>query len=331
MNEILVYTQLNKNEICDFSYDLISYAKEISKNETVISSAIIANSDFILDENKKKNLYKFGADKVYLIKENFSYYDKYYFPDLIFETVKKINPSIVLFNSTTEGREIAPKTASKLNTGLTADCTGLEIIKKEDEFKLISTRPTFGGKLMASILSKTTPDMSTVRVNTFKKKEFNFEGEIEVIELNFEVNQNSSIKILEFIEDKKEFSTLENAKIIVSGGMGLKNKEGFEKLETFAKLINASIGATRKAVDKGLIDRKFQIGQTGKCATPEIYIAFGIKGAIHHIVGMENSKKIIAVNTDKNAPIFNYADFGIIKDANLVLDELISFLQKEKV
>lgn len=331
MNEILVYTQLNKNEIAEFSYDLISYAKEISKDELKISSLIISNNEFILDEDKKNSLKKAGANKIYSVKTDMPSFDTVYKAQYAACAVEKINPAVFLLNSTVEGREIAPKIASKLNLGLTADCTKVEIIKEDNIYKLVSTRPTFGGKLMASILSKSAVQMSTVRCNVFKRKEYDFEGDIEVVEFNFEIKKDKQIEILEFIPDLKEFSTLQNAKIIVSGGAGLKNKEGFDKLKTFAKLINASIGASRKAVDGGLIERECQIGQTGLTVTPDIYMAFGIKGAIHHITGMENSKKIIAVNTDRNAPIFKFADFGIIKDANLVLDELIAVLQKENI
>lgn len=318
--EILVYIQIKEGEICEFSRDLISYAKEISNGALV--SGVIVSSGFNLECG---NLKKFGLDKLYVLKSDSCEFDKRKHPYLIIKLLEKINPEIFILNSTTEGRELAPVVSSSLDTGLTADCTKIEIVDN----KLVSTRPTFGGKLMASILCRKNPQMATVRVNTFKKKEFQFVGETEILEFDFSddlKNENLSnlkTEILEFTEKGKgEFVNLQNAKIIFAGGMGLKNKENFDKLKSAAEKFGAKVGGTRKAVDKGFIEKEFQIGQTGCCVTPEIYVAFGISGAIHHISGMENSKKIIAINTDKNAPIFAHSDMGIIEDAAKVLEFL---------
>ena len=316
--EILVYAQIEDNKISENSVDLISYAKEISNN-ALVSAVLVLPVDFNLDFS---SLSKFGLDKLYILKSNLPYYDKTKHPYLILNLIKEINPEIFILNSTTEGREIAPVIASSLKTGLTADCTKLEI----QENKLISTRPTFGGKLMASILSKKNPQMATVRVNTFKKKEFENSAPLEVKEFDFNV-ESKSIEILAFENKKENFYNIQNSKIILCGGMGLKNKENFDKLKHLAKLMNGCAAGTRKAVDKGFIEKEFQIGQTGVSVTPEIYIGFGVSGAIHHIAGMENSKKIISINIDKSAPIFNHSDIGIIDDAIKVLDALIKFYE----
>ena len=312
--EILTYIQIENNEIADFSYDLISYVKEIS-NGAVVSGIIVQPNNVSVSLDK---LNRFGLDKLYILKSNLEFYDKRRHGKLVLEAVKKINPDFFILNSTTEGREIAPVVASSLGTGLTADCTKLEIVDN----KLVSTRPTFGGKLMASILSKKNPQMATLRVNTFKKKTFENQNGLIIEELNFDTPE-SLIEILDYKKENKSFYNLQNAKIILAGGMGLKSKENFEKLKHLASLINAKVGASRKAVDKGFIEKEHQIGQTGTTVTPEIYVAFGISGAIHHIIGMENSKKIIAINTDKNAPIFNHADVGIVADAIGLIDEAI--------
>lgn len=316
---ILVYIQLQNNLITDFSYDLISGIKEISNGRTV-NGVIVLPSDYTQDLSLQfENLRKHGLDKLYILKSQKPFFDKQNHPYLISELIKQKGFKFFILTASTEGREIAPIVASSLETGLTADCTKLEFM----EDKLISTRPTFGGKLMASILCKKNPQMATVRKNTFKKKLFETSSPLEVEEIEFDVKQNE-IEILEFKKDENnEFETFENAKLILGGGCGLKNKENFDKLKHLAKLMGAKVGATRKAVDKGFIEREFQIGQTGKSVTPEIYIAFGISGAIHHIMGIENSKKIIAINIDKNAPIFNHADVGIADDAIKILDELI--------
>ncbi|MCD8024501.1 MAG: electron transfer flavoprotein subunit alpha/FixB family protein [Candidatus Gastranaerophilales bacterium] len=313
--EILTYIQTRNNlPVCD-SIDLISYAKEIS-NGAVVSAVVI------LSEFSKENftgLRKYGIDNLYVIKSRFPDFDKRKYGALILQLFKKINPDIFILNSTTQGREIAPVVASGLNTGLTADCTKLEI----KDNNLISTRPTYGGKLMASILCKSKPQMATLRTNTFKKKIFEENTTpLNIEEFEFEI-QNPGTEILNFIKKEGGFSSLQNAKIILAGGMGLKNKESFDKLKYLAKLMNAKTGATRKAVDSGFIEREAQIGQTGEMVTPEIYIAFGIRGAIHHIMGMENSKKIISVNIDSKAPIFEISDIGIVDDAVKVIDMLI--------
>ena len=310
--EILVYLEIKNGKIAENSLDLVSFAKEISKGCRVICTTVSSKLPDLSE------LYESGANKLYFIKSDSMPYDKRKHPYYLTELIKKINPDIFILNSTTEGREIAPIVASSLNLGLTADCTGLEI----EDNKLISTRPTFGGKLMASILSRTTPNMATVRVNTFRKKNCNFEGNLEIEELTFNV-KNPKSEILSYTDTKEDFTTVQNSKIILSGGMGLKTKENFDKLKLLASKIGAIACGTRKAVDKGFIEKELQVGQTGKTVTPDIYVAFGISGAIHHIVGMENSKKIIAINTDKNAPVFKHADIGIIEDAGVVLDKLI--------
>ena len=316
--EILVYAQIEDNKISENSVDLISYAKEIS-NGALVSAVAVLPVDFNCDFS---NLSKFGLDKLYILKSNLPYYDKTKHPYLILNLIQEINPEIFILNSTTEGREIAPVIASSLQTGLTADCTKLEI----QENKLVSTRPTFGGKLMASILSKKNPQMATVRVNTFKKKEFENQNPLEVKEFDFNI-EPKNIEILAFENKKEDFYNIQNSKIVLCGGMGLKNKENFDKLKHLAKLMNGCAAGTRKAVDKGLIEKELQIGQTGLSVTPEIYIGFGVSGAIHHIMGMENSKKIIAINIDKSAPIFNHSDFGIVDDAVKILDALIKFYE----
>jgi len=317
-DEILIYLETNKNGVLEYSLDLVSGAKEISDNMKISGVCVLPNGVELNDDIKN-----IGMDKLYIIKSGLEPLDRRKDAELILDLIKEINPEIVLFVSSSQGREIAPVIAASLNTGLTADCTKIEIIKKDNKNKLVSTRPTFGGKLMASILCKTEPQMATVRKNTFKKKSFE-QQELEIVEYTPKTPVNLKYEIEKIIETKEsDFLNLNNAKIILTGGMGLKNKENFDKLKHLAELIGAKTGGTRKAVDKGFIERKCQIGQTGSCTAPELYIAFGVSGAIHHMAGCENSKKIIAINTDKNAPIFKNADIGIIKDAATVLDELI--------
>lgn len=323
MSEILVYIEQENGKISENSLDLISLAKEISKGR-LVSGVLIQNDETNFDKNELK---KYGLDGLYIINSDLLEFDKRKHPYFLIELIKKKNPEIFILNSTTEGREIAPIVSSTLNTGLTADCTKISIV----DDKLISTRPTFGGKLMADILCKNQPQMATVRVNTFKKKEFEINGELNIEEYNFnDINFiNLKNEILNYTKEKSaDFYNLQNSRIVLGGGMGLKNKENFERLKYLADLMGAKVGATRKAVDNGLIEKECQIGQTGVTITPELYIAFGISGAIHHTVGIENSKKIISINTDKNAPIFNVSDVGIIEDAMSVIEKLIVEFEK---
>ena len=242
----------------------------------------------------------------------------------------------MLIGATNIGRDIAPRISGALGTGLTADCTNLDINEKG---QLAATRPTFGGQLMATILCKTYPQMATVRPNVFKVNPIDNFVDTEFISrpINIDLN-NNKVRIVEFKKTiENVINELDSAEIIVAGGKGLKNAEGFKLinslifssfisspimdlyitlklLKQFADKIGASVGATRVAVEMGLAPQSAQIGQTGRTVTPKIYIACGISGAIQHTVGMEGAQHIIAINNDENAPIFDIADTGIVGD-----------------
>ncbi len=311
-------------------YELLNAAQDLaSKFPEKLKVCAIVTSNENLDDIKA-SLYENGADKIYHIKHE-KMTDYTGIAQGIAELCKTKNPEIFLIGATILGRSIAPLIASKLDTGLTADCTKLEITTFKDEKKLASTRPTFGGQLMATILCKNTPQMATVRPSVLLKREdiYKKEGEFEEFTPNFE-DYKDCIKILAKETNKNKLSSeLENAQIIVAGGKGLKNEENFCKLRKFANLIGAAIAGSRGAVDMGLIDKEHQIGQTGKTVAPKIYIAFGISGAIHHLAGINNAEKIIAINNDENAPIIENSDIAIVDDAVKVLDELLKELTEE--
>lgn len=335
LGEIFVFAQTikpdGKTMLHSVVLELLNSAQELSKQYNAklkVSSVLcpIENMDNI--DEIKKTLYQNGADKIYLIK-NEKIKNHIGIAKAVSELCENKKPEIFLIGATILGRTIAPLISSKLDTGLTADCTKLEITNFKDEKKLVSSRPTFGGQLMASILCKKTPQMATVRPSVLQKAEkfYKEDGEFEEFYPNFE-DFNDPIKILNReINNNKFSSTLENAQIIVAGGKGLKTEENFEKLKKLAHLTGAAYAGSRGAVDMGLIDKEYQIGQTGKTVAPRVYIAFGISGAIHHIVGINNAKKIIAINNDENAPIFENADVAIVEDASRVLDELIKELE----
>ncbi len=330
--EIFVYAETveteDKKEFHPVVFELLSKARKLSSELSSLKvSAVICGKN---EDSLKTELYKGGADKVYFISNDKiqSHLGK---ACAITELCKIKNPEIFLIGATIEGRSIAPLVSSALDTGLTADCTKLEITDFKDEKKLAATRPTFGGQLMATILCKKMPQMATVRPSVLQKNEEIYKTEGEFEEFTPEMTDfTDPIRLLGCEPVKNKLSSeLENAQIIVAGGKGLKTEENFEKLKKFAKLIGATAAGSRGAVDMGLIEKEYQIGQTGKTVSPKVYIAFGISGAIHHLVGIENSKKIIAINTDENAPIFQNADVKIVKDTSEILDELIKEVEGE--
>ena len=320
---ILIYAQITRDdEVLEVVSELASEAQKLSEklNGETVDAVLLTNGENL--EKIKTALSRF--DKVYILKnEKFSQYSTEVYTKAIVDLISEIKPSIFLIGATTQGRDLAPRIASELNTGLTADCTKLDINEK---LQLAATRPTFGGKLMATILSKHSPQMATVRPKVLKVLENLPVKNTEFIEK--EVNLDwlkERTKLVDFIKNEIDNSeNIENADIIVAGGKGVKD---FKMLEELAELLNGKVGATRGAVDSGLASSSIQVGQTGKTVSPKLYIAVGISGAIQHQVGMENSEKIIAINSDENAPIFDIADVGIIGDLNKIVPELINELR----
>lgn len=319
---IFVFAQIDReNRLLPVSLELTNAARELSKklkNEDVVA-VLISNKDIELHVHMLANA---GADKVIHILSPFNSNNEY-LAKAFYEVINDKKPSIVLIGATTTGRDIAPKISSALNTGLTADCTHLDINEKG---MLAATRPTFGGELMATILCKTYPQMATVRpkVLPLSDKIYKENCDIEKFSVNFN-DMPANIEIIEFIKKFQPTGCkIEDAQIIIAGGKGMKNKDGFKLIEEFAKKTGAAVGASRAAVDMGLTEHSNQIGQTGKVVTPKLYIACGISGAIQHIAGMSSANYIIAINKDSRAPIFNRCDLGIIGDVFKILPNLIS-------
>ena len=312
---ILIYAQLTReNYIHTVFFELLDKSKELaSKLGGVEINAVIFTTPNLINEFRE-SFQNMGLDKVYCFENDlFKNYSTEYYSKLIVNLVNDIKPEIFLIGATTQGRDLAPRISSALHTGLTADCTGLDINEKG---LLAATRPTFGGELMATILCKTYPQMATVRPGVFRVNSVYDKKDTEFIFPQYSIEGlEDRVKILDFRNSLESIiNELDSAEIIVAGGMGLKNEQGFALLKDFAKSIGATVGATRAAVEAGLAPSSIQIGQTGKTVRPKLYIACGISGAIQHIVGMENSEHIIAINNDKNAPIFEIADTGIVGD-----------------
>ncbi len=321
---ILVYAQVTREKyIHTVFFELVDKAKELSEKlgGIDVNAVIFTTPGKVFDY--KEAFQNRGVNKVYYFEnEAFANYSTDYYSKHLIDLVGVIKPEILLIGATNQGRDLAPRVAASLGTGLTADCTGLDI---NDKGQLAATRPTFGGQLMATILCKTMPQMATVRPNVFKvyREDSFVDTEFVSCPVNISIMKNR----VELIEFKKTVDSiineLDSAEIIVAGGKGLKNEKGFELLKQFADSIGATIGATRGAVEMGLAPVSIQIGQTGKTVSPKVYIACGISGAIQHTVGMNGAKHIIAINNDETAPIFDIADTGIVGDIFEILPEYL--------
>ncbi|MBQ8460097.1 electron transfer flavoprotein subunit alpha/FixB family protein [bacterium] len=321
---ILIYAQLTREcYVHTVFFELLNKAKELAQKLGGVDVNAVVFTVPGQIECFKEAFRNMGVNKVYYYEnEIFKDYSTEYYSKLIVELVKNTKPEIMLIGATNQGRDLAPRVSGALHTGLTADCTGLDINEKG---LLAATRPTFGGQLMATILCKNYPQMATIRPNVFKVNPENNYAETEFISCSANLAEiKNRVKLKEFKKIiENEINELDSAEIIVAGGKGLKNEKGFELLKRFADKIGGVIGATRVAVEMGLAPVSAQIGQTGKTVHPKIYIACGISGAVQHTIGMEGSEHIIAINNDENAPIFDIADTGIVGDFFEIAEEFL--------
>lgn len=318
----------NLNKIRKVSLELLSEARRLADQvgQKVVALALYDKQP----EHFRENLAKVGCDEVIQVKnDNFVRYDTDIYTDVIVGIISKYKPAVVLYPATEIGRDLAPRISARLKTGLTADCTSLDI---DETGNLVQIRPTFGGNIMASIICPhNRPQMATVRPNVFSVVECNKANDLFIRDINIKIEGNiQRVKFKEFIELIDSFKDVSEAEVIISGGYGMKSAENFKLLQKLAEKMGAAVGASRKAVDEGWVPFKIQIGQTGKTVAPDLYIACGISGALQHTIGIKNAKKIIAINSDPTAPIFSMADVGIIGDAVEIMKELYNLLEKTK-
>jgi electron transfer flavoprotein alpha subunit len=282
-------------------------------------------------EHLSAALFASGADKVYLVEgPEYSHYSTDAYTTTLTDLIHSYKPSVVLLGATNDGRDLGPRVACRVQTGLTADCTGLGIDEKTG---LVAwTRPALGGNIMATILCKDhRPQMGTVRPKVFKKPEPDASRSGEIIRVASKVKADDiRTKLIDVIQVCTASCNLEEAEIIVSGGRGMCKPENFAMIEELADVLGGAVGASRAAVDAGWKQALHQVGQTGKTVGPKIYFAVGISGAIQHLAGMSSSDIIIAINKDADAPIFKMADYGIVGDAMEVLPILIAEFKKIK-
>lgn len=272
-----------------------------------------------------------GANKIIAVEgPEYEAYTTDAYTIALCELVKKYGPTSMLIGATNNGRDLGPRVSCRLKTGLTADCTGLDI--DEESGNVAWTRPAFGGNLMATILCPDhRPQIGTVRPGVFKKGDETEENAV-IIKENIHVDtKDIRTRVLEIIRDMgDEKVDLESAQIIVSGGRGVGGPEGFEPVKALADVLGATVGASRAAVDSGWISHAHQVGQTGKTVGPKLYIACGISGAIQHLAGMSSSDCIVAINKDPDAPIFDVADYGVVGNLFEVLPVLVEEIKKAR-
>jgi len=323
-NAVWVFAEQRDNKITPVVYELLGEGKKLASAIGVPLGAILLGSDIEAMSNDIINHevdIVFTADDIRLKNYITDRYTK-----VVYEAIKQYEPAIVLYGATHIGRDLAPRLAARLDTGLTADCTKLEIDKTDQ--KLLQTRPAFGGNLMATIVCPDNrPQMSTVRPGVMAKANYNAEyrGQIIALEVNLTAD-DLRCELVEIVKEVKTRVSLTDAEVIVSGGKGLGDTKGFEILKVLADKLDGTVGASRAAVDAGWIDHANQVGQTGTTVKPKVYFACGISGAIQHIAGMHESDTIIAINKNPQAPIFNVADFGLVGDLYDIIPALIQAL-----
>ncbi|KAJ49050.1 electron transfer flavoprotein alpha subunit [Clostridium tetanomorphum] len=322
---VWVFAEQREGKLLNIALELLGEGRKIADKLGVKLTSILLGDKLDI---MAKELIEYGADKVICVEDNFlKVYSTEVYTRVISSLINERKPEIVLIGATSIGRDLGPRLAARLKTGLTADCTKLEIDEQNGEF--LQTRPAFGGNLMATIICpKHRPQMSTVRPGVMKKPKYNANriGKIEKIPFNLCEDDKNAI-VLEIVKRERQEVELAKADVIVSGGRGLGDKEGFQLIRKLAKRLKGEVGASRAAVDSGWIEQPHQVGQTGKTVRPKLYIACGISGAIQHLAGMKESDLIIAINKDKNAPIFKVAHYGIIGDLYEVIPALIEALE----
>ncbi len=322
---VWVFAEQREGNLLNVSIELLGEGRKIADQLDTELTAVILGKD--IDELAEK-LIKYGADNVlYADSELLELYTTDGYTKVICDLIKERKPEILLIGATNIGRDLGPRISSRVHTGLTADCTRLEV--DLENRRLMQTRPAFGGNLMATIICPNhRPQMSTVRPGVMEKGKYDESRKGNIEKFTPELTEKDiRAKVVEVVKAKKAEVKLEEANIIVSGGRGLGNPEGFKLVEELAEKLGGVVGASRATVDAGWIDQEHQVGQTGKTVRPTIYIACGISGAIQHLAGMQDSDLIIAINKDKDAPIFKVADYGIVGDVYEVIPELIDGLE----
>ena len=318
---VWVFAEQREGELQKVSLELLGEGRRQADKLGVKLTALLLGSNI---EGLSKTLAEHGADEVLIADDKLlEHYTTDAYTKVICDLVNERKPGILFVGATFIGRDLGPRVAARLNTGLTADCTSIDVEVENGD--LLATRPAFGGNLMATIACpEHRPQMATVRPGVFAKVESDG-ANCNIEKVNVELTDSDvRTKVLETVKTAKDIIDISEAKVIVSGGRGVGSKENFALLEELANILGGTVAGSRAAVEKGWIENAYQVGQTGKTVKPSIYIACGISGAIQHVAGMQDSDMIIAVNKDETAPIMKVADYAIVGDIKKVLPELIA-------
>ena len=323
---VMIYAEYRHGRIAPVAFELLGIGRQLADQQNVSLSAVLLG-DGLGDAGRE--LVAYGADKVYQVDNpalaNFT--DEAY-ANILEDLVREHKPAMVLAGATAIGRSFIPLVATSLATGLTADCTELAI--RSEDGMLLQTRPAFGGNIMATIeCPYTRPQMATVRPRVMQAVEYDSARQGEIIFYDPAPQRlESRVKVLRSVFGEQNQVNITEGDIIVAGGRGLENEKGFELIKKLADALGGAVGASRAAVDSDWIAYPHQVGQTGKTVNPKLYVACGISGAIQHVVGMQSSETIVAINRDPDAPIFDVATYGIVGDLFEVVPKLIEKLQQ---
>lgn len=335
MNNIIVFCETDNGKLCDVSLELLTKARSLAQTLNCDLEALLIGYNV---ENLKNELYMYGVKTVHLADDSrLEFFRTLPYASIAISLFRQEQPQIALFGATCIGRDLAPRISSALHSGLTADCTSLEIGDHQDpkgnkyENLLYQIRPAFGGNIIATIVNpEHRPQMATVREGVMKKEPLAepVAGNVKKIDVaSILTDADMAVEIIErHIEEKK--IDIKGSQIIVAGGYGVGSKENFGLVFELAKVLGAEVGASRAAVDAGFVEHERQIGQTGVTVRPKLFISVGISGQIQHTAGMDQSSMIISINNDPNAPIHQIADYSIIGDLNEVLPKMIASYKK---
>lgn len=333
---VYVFAQQVDGEVSSIAYELLGKAKDLAKDLNTEVTAVILGSGI---KGLADPLAEYGADKVIVVDDpELEVYRTEPYAHALASVINEYKPEIMLVGATAIGRDLGPRVSARVATGLTADCTVLEIgdftdtmTKETIPNQLLMTRPAFGGNTIATIACPyNRPQMATVRAGVMQKIDPVKGAKAEVIEYNPGFTpDNKYVEILEIVKSVSDVEDIMDAKILVSGGRGVGSKENFKLLQDLADVLGGTVSCSRAVVDNGWMPKDLQVGQTGKTVRPNVYFAIGISGAIQHVAGMEESDIIVAINKDETAPIFDVADYGIVGDLNKILPQLTEMLKNE--
>ena len=336
---VYVFAEQVDNQISNIALELLGKARELAAKLEEKVTAVLVGSDVagLVDE-----LAKYGADRVIVVDDpELKDYRTEPYAHALVSVINEYKPDIMLVGATAIGRDLGPRVSARVATGLTADCTVLEIgdfpmvalpNQEQKHNQLLMTRPAFGGNTIATIACPDNrPQMATVRAGVMQKIDPIEGAQAEVINYNPGFTpDNKYVEIMEIVKDVTDTVDISEAKILVSGGRGVGSKENFKLLEDLAEVLGGTVSCSRAVVDNGWLPKELQVGQTGKTVRPQVYFAIGISGAIQHTAGMEESDIIIAINKDETAPIFDVADYGIVGDLNKIVPILTAKIKEAK-